>query len=1536
MKSKKFVIVITLLICLSTIVIIPEDLKIEASGGSGSGGDDNGFLDFEYMWDQLREFCNVTHKAYNSTEIRKGRAFGTAGDEYTANHIWGEFNDFNLINVEKKPLQTLDSSPTDPIYIPGLPWKCNYKVETIDFKMEVINTTQTYPFQSTIPKNATFVMPSGLPKNTHWNPLQWTMDYNQTFTNAELVPKDFKKKWPLIGATTQHHLNVSGLEVLNIYSDIYGNTTYIQNGDPVPEVQEGRVFIFEEEDGCDDQLENVTNATGVILINNTDDRYATSYDFSNLNSSSVRIDDAETNLSAVIELLENNTYMMVENLLDNEILTFIHNFSFFDIWWPDDEFFVVGQYKPGEYGIFDKALWMWIANYFITILDLPYGLCKGFIFYYKYADFDDDIHEMESTKKQWRGGAPNAENQTIQYYSYFSPSLQFFSVNRSIGEWLYENASTTTVSGYFEQEDNDVDAFNVVGNLSIEESPNDAIVVLSSRFDGWWGETPGDSGAGTAIILGIAKYFTDYDIKPKYNLSFVFTTGEEYLMRGSWYHSLTHPQSEHNIIRWIGTDQLGFTQPEDPDHGFEYKATCKDEDERCIVENISMFSDFESNTGLNFTAKTANLDAKIASQDDVAWLPRSNCKTIAFSKDDPYIAWKRHHTAGIDYTEGDCLNYMNQNETNDAFNLTWDIIKYFTVNPDCWYDNPSWAVVDTDDADSLVDTISFSFDVISTLPHDNVMINTSISSITSSSLTPPVTYDTTNFTVNRNATSKTINITLPADESPGFYSLQSDLYNSTGWINEIVDLDQNNINQTEWSNSTFLYPYNYGEIILPNITNVSDSPDPVGYGFNVTISADVTSSVSSIDIVTVNITYPNSTTYSFNMTNTINNTYEYVFNDTWQYGQYDYVIWAKDVNGNESGSSQYSFDVSVDVTISVCTIKDSYEDDELVNLTDPPIPGGSSQEIGYELLDDNEVLRIWNKYDSYYFNTSNGIQFSNHYNEYWSHNVLMLGYYNNDVWNLIYRTDELSGFNKNIYSDDETYVNATIWKDLSYGGYDFRLAIRYYLGVDDNELTIIPYIKNIDTEDIPYNLGFAWEMNDIQIDMTTSGDYIEINGTSYYLNQTLDNTYKNMENPCFYIREDKSDTCSESLYLRWDESLNDIVKVKSRTGEYNAPVTLGIKIGTLGVGQEKYTSLFWHDASESVFYFNGYDTGEAWASNPSYMVDGSTSNYSSTGSIADVELCNNNTCNGSYLGVISKVELRCYGYWSGMMERDIRLRPVFSGGDGNNHYFMPPMDRGEWSLWFDITNDKTPSFWDWKDVKDLDCDVESGYSPMASTVYCSKVEMRVTYTPNFGPVVSNPVPTSGSNGVSIQPALGISVSDSDGDTMNITWLSNSSGSWQTFGTNLSVSDGTYYQNFTNASVNGQWWYWKVNVSDGINYTESDVYSFYTGYESKIKNSGSTNIKGYLLIQVQFYNNSSSTWEVALDTINETSPRTINASSQLGLDTIFNGLVNTSNLSGFGNGTYRIYAALHDPNDNILKGDDETELIATYEFTVTFD
>jgi hypothetical protein len=350
-----------------------------------------------------------------------------------------------------------------------------------------------------------------------------------------------------------------------------------------------------------------------------------------------------------------------------------------------------------------------------------------------------------------------------------------------------------------------------------------------------------------------------------------------------------------------------------------------------------------------------------------------------------------------------------------------------------------------------------------------------------------------------------------------------------------------------------------------------------------------------------------------------------------------------------------------------------------------------------------------------------------------------------------------------------------------------------------------------------------------------------------------------------------------------------------------------------------------------------YSVGEVWATNPGYMVDGSTSNHAITTSNGDVELCNGNNCSGIDLGTISNVEIRCYGYYSGG-QRDTILRPVFRGIiDGlDYHYHTPAGPGGDWSEWFIITCDPfAPQSWGWSDVDNLDCDVEAEYTGGPPfTLYCSKVELRVTYTGNSPPVIFSPNPADNSVNVSLSPMLSINVSDPEGDNMNISWLSNSSGSWQVFGTNCSVGNGTYHQVMSNASVNGQWWYWKVNVTDGIDYVESSVYKFYTGVQSKIKNTGSTDIKGFLLIEVQYKQNNS--WIFVDDLVNESTPRTINASEQFGLDTVFNGLLNTSMLTYFGNGTYRIYAAFRDPGYNVLRCDDETELVATYGFAITFD
>ncbi|MBU0497009.1 MAG: hypothetical protein KKG04_03530 [Candidatus Thermoplasmatota archaeon] len=480
--------------------------------------------------------------------------------------------------------------------------------------------------------------------------------------------------------------------------------------------------------------------------------------------------------------------------------------------------------------------------------------------------------------------------------------------------------------------------------------------------------------------------------------------------------------------------------------------------------------------------------------------------------------------------------------------------------------------------------------------------------------------------------------------------------------------------------------------------------------------------------------------------------------------------------------------------------------------------------------------------------------------------------------------------------------------------------------------------------------------------MTTHDDYLEINGTSYYLNTSLNNSYTNLSRPIewwnettnqteivgweprpyFYIKEDTSSNEVKSLYLIWDDDLDYRVTVKTRNGQYNAPVTLFIKIGTLAAGQEKHTKLLWYDANQTTYYFNDYDESEEWNTNPSHMVDCNTSTYATTMTNNDVEWCTGSNASAVNSSVISKVELRAYGKYIGGIS-SIEIQPKFNGEvDGDIYTFNPSTSPG-WSSWFDITNDASgPEEWSWNDIISLDCRIHSDMNLLfQSTVFCSKIELRVTYTVNNAPTIFNPNPADGSSGITLPPVLSINLSDIDDDNMNITWLSNSSGSWQVFGTNISVGTGICRQTFSNATENGKWWYWKVNVTDGVNYIESNTYGFYTGNQSKIQNTGNTSFKGYLLIQVQFYNQTSGNWTIADNTINETTPRTmnttggLNAGSVLGLDTIFNGNVYTGDLSSFGSGTYRIYAALRDPEGNVLVCNDEIKLEATYEFTITY-
>jgi hypothetical protein len=153
--------------------------------------------------------------------------------------------------------------------------------------------------------------------------------------------------------------------------------------------------------------------------------------------------------------------------------------------------------------------------------------------------------------------------------------------------------------------------------------------------------------------------------------------------------------------------------------------------------------------------------------------------------------------------------------------------------------------------------------------------------------------------------------------------------------------------------------------------------------------------------------------------------------------------------------------------------------------------------------------------------------------------------------------------------------------------------------------------------------------------------------------------------------------------------------------------------------------------SQVIYYFNGYGA-EQWTNYPN-MTDGLTSSHAWTSGDGNTQLNNSNTCPGTDLGTIHKVELRVHGgAESGAEDDDIILRPVFGGSaDGDDHQVdmaAYTTEGKQWSAWVDITNDtNAPSSWTWTDVQNLDVDVVHKQVNTLENMLASKVDIRVSY-----------------------------------------------------------------------------------------------------------------------------------------------------------------------------------------------------------------
>jgi hypothetical protein len=127
--------------------------------------------------------------------------------------------------------------------------------------------------------------------------------------------------------------------------------------------------------------------------------------------------------------------------------------------------------------------------------------------------------------------------------------LPHFWINGSVGRKINKSIDDCSVDFFLNQRKNkSVISYNVIGQLN-GTNPNKTVIVCG-LYDSWWTQGTADGAMGMACVLGIAKYFIDHNIKPKYNLKFIGFSGEEEGFKGAIYYEAKH-RDEHiiNVVR---------------------------------------------------------------------------------------------------------------------------------------------------------------------------------------------------------------------------------------------------------------------------------------------------------------------------------------------------------------------------------------------------------------------------------------------------------------------------------------------------------------------------------------------------------------------------------------------------------------------------------------------------------------------------------------------------------------------------------------------------------------------------------------------------------------------------------------------------------------------------------------------------------------------------------------------------------------------------------------------------------------------------
>lgn len=248
--------------------------------------------------------------------------------------------------------------------------------------------------------------------------------------------------------------------------------------------------------------------------------------------------------------------------------------------------------------------------------------------------------------------------------------LPIISINGTTGKEILADIENHRIDFYLNQTFNEsVTSFNVIGQINGTEQ--DKIVIIDCLYDGWWCQATADSAIGMAMTLGVAKWFKDNNITPKYTLRFIGFGGEEHGLRGAKHYQAVH--KNENIIYVFDLNQLGFSQ-DDPKLYLEFLGSNEE-----FLNNI-----FKIAQQANYTNRTGSAGIRkfymprgAPSDNQPFARKQKNCKTICFLKG---YNWFLHHRDGSNHTEGDVLKYFDPVDVNVTGEIILNTIKYYTTD----------------------------------------------------------------------------------------------------------------------------------------------------------------------------------------------------------------------------------------------------------------------------------------------------------------------------------------------------------------------------------------------------------------------------------------------------------------------------------------------------------------------------------------------------------------------------------------------------------------------------------------------------------------------------------------------------------------------------------------------------------------------------------------------------------------------------------------------------------------------------------------